>query len=70
MKRIIAFLAVLLLSVCLSAGAVADTDSNPGGETPTPPHSPTTGSVALLVSLGAVAVGAGTVSFIFRNKSR
>ena len=70
MKRVIVFLAVLLLIVCLSAGAFADNDSNPGGEPPTPPHSPTTGSIALLASLGAVAVGAGTVSFIFKNKSR
>lgn len=70
MKRILAFLAVLLLIVCLSAGAFADNDSNPGGEEPTPPVAPTTGSIALLASLGAVALGAGTVFVITNRKSK
>ena len=70
MKRILAFLAVLLLIVCLSAGAFADNDSNPGGEEPTPPVAPTTGYTIALAALGFAAVGGGTVFAVTRKKSK
>lgn len=69
MKRLTALLLALLLCICLSAGAFADNDSNPGGTPVTPPHAPTTGPV-LVIALSAVAVGAGTVFFITSRKSK
>lgn len=70
MKRVLAFLAVLLLVVCLSAGAFADNDSNPGGEPTVPPVAPTTGYTVSLIALGAVAFGSGAAFYFMNKKSK
>lgn len=69
MKRVIAFLLALLLIVCLSVSAFASYDSNQGGNTPSDPKAPRTGSVAVIV-LACVAVGAGGVYAVTKRKSK
>ena len=71
MKKIVALLLAVLLIACISVPAFAagTTESNQGGEPPVDPHSPTTGSLAI-VALAVVACGAGAAFIVSKNKSK
>lgn len=69
MKKIVALLLAVLLIACISVPAFATTESNQGGNPPTDPKSPTTGSIAI-VALAVVACGAGAAFVISKNKSK
>ena len=71
MKKIIALLLAVLLIACISVPAFAtgSTESNQGGNPPTEPKAPTTGSIAIVV-LAVVACGAGAAYVVSKNKSK
>ena len=68
MKKLVALLLSVLLIACISVPAFA-TESNQGGNPPVDPHSPTTGSIAI-VALAVVACGAGAAFAISNRKSK
>lgn len=69
MKRLFAFLLVLMMVLCLTVTAFADTyNSNQGGETP-PSDSPRTGSLAI-VALAAVAAVSGGVFAVTSKRGK
>ena len=68
MKKIIAFVLVLVLCLSVSVCAFADVDSNQGGNSGGSTTAPQTGSVDI-IALAVGACAAGGISFKKKKKS-